>query len=102
MGNDLWVLGREGLFVLDGTALKMAAIPPTTENRSKAPSGMLNCHFLEKKGMLWLGGEQGLWLFDPAAQHFDYTPLIPENDKGFLQHFLPFRGFEAGWPPLHH
>jgi ligand-binding sensor domain-containing protein len=90
MGKDLWVLGREGLFVLDGAALKMAAIPPTTENRRKAPSGMLNCHFLENKGMLWLGGEQGLWLLDPAAQQFGYTPLIPEHEKVIYNTFCRF------------
>ncbi len=90
MGKDLWVLGRQGLFVMDTTTLKVSAVAPATENRRTAPSGMLNVHFLEADGMLWLGGVNGLWLFDPAAQHFGYTPLKPENEQSIYNTFCRF------------
>ena len=90
MGKNYWVLAREGLFLLDSTTYQMQHVQPTTDNYHTAPTGMLNRHFLEKSGMLWLGGEQGLWLYDPAAQHFDYTPLKAENDKDIYNAYSRF------------
>lgn len=90
MGKHLWVLGREGLFILDSANLHIRHIQPATDNRNTAPTGKLNKHFLEKNGMLWLGGEQGLWLFDPSLQHFGYTPLKPETTKDFYNTYCRF------------
>ncbi len=90
MGKNFWVLGREGLFLMDSATLQMVQIQPSNDNRNSAPTGKLNNHFLEKNGMLWLGGEGGLWLFDPAAQHFDYTPLKAENTKDFYNTYCRF------------
>lgn len=90
MGKNYWVLGREGLFLMDSATLEIRQVQPATDNRNTAPTGKLNNHFLEKNGMLWLGGEQGLWLYDPAAQHFNYTPLKPENTKDFYNTYCRF------------
>ncbi|MCF8247886.1 MAG: histidine kinase [Saprospiraceae bacterium] len=90
IGKNYWVLGREGLFLMDTASFQMQSIQPTLENESTAPTGLMNNHFLEKNGMLWLGGKGGLWLFDSAAQHFNYTPLKPENTNDFYNTYCRF------------
>lgn len=90
MGQNLWVLAREGLFQLDTSTLKMVHVEPSPNNRSTAPTGNLTTGFLEKNGMLWLGGENGLWRYDPAAQHFSYTSLMPENTRDCYNTYYRF------------
>ncbi len=90
VGEKHWVLGREGLFLMDNATETITHITPETQNRFTAPTGLLECHFVEKNGAVWLGGEDGLWQYDPAVQHFDYTPLRPENTKDFYNTYCRF------------
>ncbi len=90
VGEKHWVLGREGLFLLDHATEKMTPVRPDAQNHFTAPTGLLENYYLEQNGMLWLGGEQGLWLFDPAAQHFSYSALRPENTNDFYNSFHRF------------
>lgn len=90
MGKDHWILGKAGLFVLDGASLQITAVTPAAANRFTAPSGWLTCHFREPDGTLWVGGEQGLWRLDPSAQHFVYTPLKAGADKSVPNTFRRF------------
>ncbi|MBK8558206.1 MAG: histidine kinase [Lewinellaceae bacterium] len=89
-GKNWLVCYREGLCLLDTATLQMQPVRTGAENRSTAPTGLLLDHFHEKNGMLWLGGEQGLWLYNPAAQYFDYTPLKPASDQGIYNSFCRF------------
>lgn len=86
-GKNWLVCYREGLCLLDTATLQLRPVRPGAENNSTAPTGLLLDHFLEKNGMLWLGGEQGLWLYDPASQHFGYQPLKPENQQAIYNAF---------------
>lgn len=75
--NRLWVLGETGLFLQDNPVVPLTAVKATIANRHSAPTGLLESYTVEPDGMIWLGGEQGLWQYDPAAQHFGYTALAP-------------------------
>jgi ligand-binding sensor domain-containing protein len=89
-GEKHWVLGRDGLFLLDHATEKMTAVKPDAHNRFNTPTGLLENYYIEQNGMLWLGGEQGLWLLDPAAQQVHYTALRPENTNDFYNSFHRF------------
>lgn len=89
-GEKYWVLGREGLFLMDKITEAIEPVKPDASNRFTAPVGLLESHCIEKSGMLWLGGEQGLWLYDPAAQQVDYTSLKPSNTSDFYNTFCRF------------
>jgi ligand-binding sensor domain-containing protein len=85
--KNYFVFSREGLCVLDTTTFTLRSLANGSEN---PPTGLLNDHFIEKNGLLWLGGEQGLWQYDPAAQHVGYTPLKPEGTEGIYNAFSRF------------
>ncbi len=85
-----WILSREGLFLLDHQTEKLTQINPSPQNHFTAPTGLLQNLFLEKNGIVWIAGEQGLWRYDPDAQHFGYTPLKGENTNDFYNTFCRF------------
>ena len=89
-GKNYCVLGREGLFLMDAETEHMTHVTPGLQNQSSAPTGLLNEYFVEKNGALWLGGEEGLWFYDPAAQQFAYTALKPDNAKDFYNTLCRF------------
>ncbi len=86
-GGQFWVLARKGLFLMDAKTEKIEAVVPSSANRFSAPTGVLNIFFEEKNGLIWLGGETGLWQFDPRLQHFNYENLLPENTEEFYNTF---------------
>jgi ligand-binding sensor domain-containing protein len=90
VGQEDWVLSREGLFLLNRSNLRVRQVKQTPERESDMPNGLLGCYFQEKNGLIWLGGAQGLWLYDPAAQHFNYTQLNPNRDKNFYNTYSRF------------
>jgi ligand-binding sensor domain-containing protein len=87
MGNTYWVLGNNGLSIAQPATQQMTAVVPAIGNRYSAPTGRLVCHFKEPNGMLWIGGEKGLFQYDPAAQHFAYTPLKTDLGEGVAYSF---------------
>ncbi|MEZ4984482.1 MAG: hypothetical protein R2795_05500 [Saprospiraceae bacterium] len=70
--NTYWALGRAGLWVVskDWQTLWHQQETATT---AQMPIGLLKAYFKDANNAVWLGGEQGLWLYDPRAQHIDYT-----------------------------
>ncbi len=90
VGDKYWILSREGLFLLDRQHEKLTQINPGPQNHFTAPTGLLQNLFLEKNGMVWIAGEQGLWRYDPDAQHLGYVPLKAENTNDFYNTFCRF------------
>jgi ligand-binding sensor domain-containing protein len=89
-GKSYGVCSQKGLLLMDKTTLNLSLVGPTLQNGFTAPTGLLQAYFAEANGMLWLGGDKGLWLYDPLAQHFDYTALKPENTKDVYNTFCRF------------
>lgn len=89
-GRHIWVLSREGLFLMNAVTLEIRPLKPTAESRSEVPAGLLNCYFQEKNGEIWIGGEAGLWLYNPDAQHFNYTRINTTQDKNFYNTYCRF------------
>lgn len=95
LDNRLWVLSETGLFLQGNPATPLAHVGTNLANRYSAPTGLLENYTVEPDGMVWLGGEQGLWQYDPAAQHIGYTALAPgvetSDDAGC------FRVIDSPW-----
>jgi len=75
VGALRWSLGSAGSSVQEGFDKQPMPVLPTASNQFSAPTGALERFFIEKNGNIWLGGENGLWLYDPQAQHFAFTQL---------------------------
>jgi ligand-binding sensor domain-containing protein/anti-sigma regulatory factor (Ser/Thr protein kinase) len=75
-----WLLGSAGLSVQDVFDKQPVPVLPAAYNQFSAPTGALERYFIEKNGNIWLGGENGLWLYDPQAQHFAFTQ-VPTNKQ---------------------
>lgn len=81
VGNDYWILARQGLFFMENNTLKINEIKPNFSNNSTAPIGNIDRFFKEKNGTIWLGGEKGLWQYVPDNQHFEYFSIYPNERK---------------------
>lgn len=80
--NSHWLLTNNGLWLFNHNKKQLYPVAPATSNDFTAPEGPLNCFFVEKSGLVWLGGERGLWLYEPTAQQFhrqilDTTSTMP-------------------------
>ena len=75
--NTFWLLGRQGLLVMEDEKIKH--LPHDFDNPFSAPLGYLANFFKEKNGNIWLGGENGLWLYDPQLQHFQLQNVVGKN-----------------------
>jgi ligand-binding sensor domain-containing protein len=88
--QSAWVLGREGLLVLDTATLWLRHVRPAYENGYSIPTGALTAYHVAGDGTVWIGGEGGLWQYAPQAQHGHYTALANDQMKNFYNTFHGF------------
>lgn len=71
-GRRHWVLSQQGLYYFEASDGRVRPVAP---NPDHVPTGALQAMFAEPNGIVWFGGEKGLWMLDPALQHVHYLPL---------------------------
>ncbi len=75
--NTYWLLSRQGLLVMENEKIKH--LQHDFDNPFSPPLGYLANFFKTKNGHIWLGGENGLWLYDPQLQHFQVQNVVDKN-----------------------
>lgn len=82
-GGDYWVGTTEGMLLMDTATLIPQKILPTYGDLRNVPFGAIAEVYLDQDGLLWMGGEQGLWMHDPISSHFTNTfltlPATPDQ-----------------------
>ncbi len=67
----LWLgTKRSGLHLLDTTTLRFTRHEHRFPDRSSLASNTIRCLLTDSRGMVWIGTDNGLDLFDPEANHF--------------------------------
>lgn len=69
--DRLWLgTKRSGLHLLDTTTLRFTRHEHRFPDRASLASNAIRCLLTDSRGMVWIGTDNGLDLFDPQANHF--------------------------------
>ena len=80
-GPNRILIGQQGMMMMNTATEKITRILPGPQNKFTAPTGNLTTYFQEPDGTTWIGGEGGVWRWDPGMQYFRYNQVIPEENK---------------------
>lgn len=75
VGTRHWVLSQQGLYYFEAKNGRIHHVAPEKGHTNHVPSGSIQAVFAEPNGIVWFGGEKGLWMLDPALQHVHRLPL---------------------------
>ncbi|HMQ49477.1 MAG TPA: two-component regulator propeller domain-containing protein [Saprospiraceae bacterium] len=77
LGANYWIGSPDGIFLLNANTHSFEPIISANSDTRCAPFGLMMDGHLDDAGLLWIGGEQGLWMFSPLSQYFIHTFLRP-------------------------
>lgn len=80
VGKAQWHLGSDGL-TITAQGHRQPLLPGRANNYS-APTGPLTALYREKSNVTWVGGERGLWCYDPLSQYFEHREAGARQGAG--------------------
>jgi ligand-binding sensor domain-containing protein/two-component sensor histidine kinase len=82
--GNMWIAGRnKGLHIYNRQKKEFYNYQHDASKEGTIAANSIHCIFIDRKGLVWLGTDKGISIYNPQQQYFEQT-FLPSKDKNLI------------------